>query len=51
VRGGERRLRATLEALRVDALENTWWKAFDPDAQWRIDVDRAADLDHILKTP
>ncbi len=44
VRVGERRLRATLDALRVEALDERWWETRDPQADWRIDVDRPGDL-------
>jgi hypothetical protein len=44
IRGGERRLRASLEALRVEMLDESWWRTHDPAAEWRIDVDRPGDL-------
>jgi len=44
VRGGERRLRACLDSLRVESLDEDWWRERDGEAAWRVDVDRPADL-------
>lgn len=44
VDGGERRLRAPLEGLRVEDLPEQWWTERDPRRAWRHDIDRPADL-------
>ncbi len=44
VDSGERRLRAPLEAVRVEDLPESWWIERDPQRTWRHDVDRPADL-------
>ena len=41
---GERRLRALIEALEVEALPETVWSTVDPNGAWRQDVNVPGDL-------
>lgn len=42
--GGERRLRALLDALRVAVIDEPTWTALDPDRRTLFDVDEPGDL-------
>jgi molybdopterin-guanine dinucleotide biosynthesis protein A len=44
VRGGERRLRTLLDALRVAVLDEATWRALDPAGGTPTDVDEPGDL-------
>lgn len=44
VEGGERRLRAILNELNTERLDEQWWSQHDPSGSWRRDIDRPADL-------
>ncbi len=42
--GGERRLRALLDQGSVEALDESTWRAVDPDGRSLLDIDTPADL-------
>jgi molybdopterin-guanine dinucleotide biosynthesis protein A len=44
VDGGERRLRAIVNELNTELLDEHWWSQHDPAGSWRRDIDRPADL-------
>ncbi len=44
VESGERRLRAIVNELNTERLDERWWAQHDPSGSWRRDIDRPADL-------
>jgi len=44
VEAGERRLRAMVNELSAENLDEQWWSQHDPAGSWRRDIDRPSDL-------
>ncbi len=45
LRGGDRRLRALLQALSLFVIDEPTWRALDPERRTLLDVDRPEDLE------
>jgi hypothetical protein len=44
IRAGERRLRALIDGLEPDIVDEMAWSVADPEGDWRRDVDVPEDL-------